>query len=187
MDADNMVFPRALEQLHTTIVNDSSAAVYSMLCRFQGSHIERDGLLSYFDWDPQMLVEHPYIDAMALFDRRQLIEIGGYDTELYKFGWFGWEDYELWLRIAQAKFRVSFLPNVLCLYRHHETSMSHTTNLFDRELVAHLIKKYHTLVETYPPKNRILGVDRLRFEEAVRTTSEKRKRADVSTRALGIS
>ncbi len=187
LDADNMVFPRALEQLHTTIVNDSSAAVYSMLCRFHGPHSHRDGLLSYFDWDPQMLVERPYIDAMALFDRRQLIEIGGYDNELYKFGWFGWEDYELWLRIAQAKFRVSFLPNVLCLYRHHETSMSNATNLFDRELVAHLIKKYHALVETYPPKNRILGVDRLRFEEAMRTISEKRKRADVSIHAPGIS
>ena len=31
-----------------------------------------------------MLVEYPYIDAMALFDREQLIKIGGYDTELYK-------------------------------------------------------------------------------------------------------
>src|SRR6266480_4282987 len=29
LDADNMVFPRALEQLHTTIVNNSSAAGYS--------------------------------------------------------------------------------------------------------------------------------------------------------------
>jgi hypothetical protein len=124
-----------------------------------------------------MLVERPYIDAMALFNRRQLIEIGGYDKELYNFGWFGWEDYELWLRIAQAKLRVSFLPNVLCLYRHHETSMSITTNLFDRDLVAHLYEKYHALVEAYPPKNRILGVNRSRFEEAGRTT--KRKRGDV--------
>jgi glycosyltransferase involved in cell wall biosynthesis len=183
LDADNMVFPRALEQLHTAIVNDSSAAVYSMLCRFHGADNHRDGLLSYFDWDPQMLVERPYIDAMALFDRRLLIEIGGYDSELYEFGWFGWEDYELWLRIAQAEFRVSFLPNVLCLYRHHETAMSNTTKLFDRELVGYLIEKYHALVETYPLKNRILGVDRSRFKEALRTTSEKRKRADVSIRA----
>ena len=181
LDADNMVFPRALEQLHRKIINDNSAAVYSMLCRFEGDHSHRDGLLSYFDWDPQMLVERPYIDAMALFDRRQLIEIGGYDDELYTFGWFGWEDYELWLRIAQAKLPVSFLPNVLCLYRHHETSMSITTNLFDRELVAHLYEKYHALVETYPPKNRILGINRLRFEEAGGTTSEERKWADVGS------
>ena len=32
-----------------------------------------------------MLVEHPYIDAMALFDRAQLIAIGGYDNELSRF------------------------------------------------------------------------------------------------------
>ena len=29
-----------------------------------------------------MLVEFPYIDAMAMFDREQLIKIGGYDNEL---------------------------------------------------------------------------------------------------------
>jgi len=180
LDADNLVFPRALEQLHTAIVKDNSAAVYSMLCRFQGAHNNRKGLLSYFDWDPQMLVEHPYIDAMALFDRGQLIEIGGYDTELYKFGWFGWEDYELWLRIARAKLRVSFLPNILCLYRHHDRSMSNTTNLFDRELVEHLLEKYRSLVETYPPKKRILGVNRSCFEEASKTNLQKRREADVS-------
>src|SRR4029077_8360945 len=157
LDADNMVFPRALEQLHATIVKDNSAAAYSMLCRFRGTHNVQEGLLSYFDWDPQMLVEFPYIDAMAMFDREQLIKIGGYDTELYKYGWFGWEDYDLWLRIAQAKLRVSFLPNVPCLYRHHEKAMSNTTNLFERELVAHLLEKYDLLVETYPPKRRLLG------------------------------
>jgi glycosyltransferase involved in cell wall biosynthesis len=174
LDADNMVFPRALEQLYNKIISDGSAAVYSMLSRFEGDYSHRRGLLSYFDWDPQMLVERPYIDAMALFDRRQLIEIGGYDTGLYKFGWFGWEDYELWLRIAEAKLPVSFLPNVLCLYRHHERSMSITTNVFDRELVAHLYERYRSLIESYPPKNRILGITRARFEEASRATSGKR-------------
>ena len=179
LDADNMLFPRALEQLHRTIVKDNSAAVYSMLCRFRGAHNVREGLLSYFDWDPQMLVENPYIDAMALFDREQLIKIGGYDTELYKLGWFGWEDYDLWLRIAEAKLHVSFLPNVLCLYRHHERAMSITTNLFERELVAHLIEKYRSLIETYPPKRRILGVNRSVFEQTTKTSSHACKRVDV--------
>jgi glycosyltransferase involved in cell wall biosynthesis len=179
LDADNMLFPRALEQLHATIVRDNSAAAYSVLCRFQGAHNDREGLLSYYDWDPQMLIEYPYIDAMAMFDREQLIKIGGYDTELYKYGWFGWEDYDLWLRIAQADLRVSFLPNVLCLYRHHEKAMSNTTNLFERELVARLLEKYGSLVETYPPKRRLLGVDRSWFEGAVETSTQKRERAGV--------
>jgi glycosyltransferase involved in cell wall biosynthesis len=167
LDADNMVFPRALEQLHATIVRDNSAAVYSMLCRFQGAYNNREGLLSYFDWDPQMLVEFPYIDAMGMFDREQLIKIGGYDNELYKLGWFGWEDYDLWLRIAGAGLHVSFLPNVLCLYRHHDRAMSNTTNLFERELVAHLFEKHRALIEKYSPKRRILGVNRSRFEKEV--------------------
>jgi glycosyltransferase involved in cell wall biosynthesis len=182
LDADNMVFPRALEQLHRTIVRDNSAAVYSMLCRFQGAHNNREGLLSYFDWDPQMLVEFPYIDAMALFNRAQLIEIGGYDIDLYKFGWFGWEDYDLWLRIAQAKLPVSFLPNVLCLYRHHEKAMSNMTNLFEEELVRHLLEKYRFLVETYPPKRRILGVNRSQFKEALEASSQKLEQRDTSPR-----
>jgi GT2 family glycosyltransferase len=165
LDADNMVFPRALEQLHATIAKDGSAAAYSMLCRFQSRQGDREGLLSYFDWDPQMLVEFPYIDAMAMFDREQLIKIGGYDNELYKLGWFGWEDYDLWLRIAEAGLAVSFLPNVFCLYRHHDKAMSNTTNLFERELVAHLFEKHRALVDKYSPKRRILGVNRSRFEK----------------------
>ena len=169
MDADNLVFPHALEGLHARIVKDGSAAVYSMLCRFQSRQSDLKGLLSYFDWDPQLLVEFPYIDAMAMFDRQQLINIGGYDNELYKLGWFGWEDYDLWLRIAKAALRVSFLPNVLCLYRHHERAMSNTTNLFERELVTHLFEKHRALIERYPPKRRILGVKRCRFEEELGT------------------
>lgn len=165
MDADNLVFPHALERLHARIVKEGSAAVYSMLGRFQSGQNDREGLLSYFDWDPQMLVEFPYIDAMALFDREQLIKIGGYDNELYKLGWFGWEDYDLWLRIAGAGLRVSFLPNVLCLYRHHDRAMSNTTNLFERELVAHLVEKHRALIDKYPPKRRVLGVNRSRLEK----------------------
>jgi len=179
LDADNMVFPRALEQLHSTIVRDSSAAVYSMLCRFQNTDNNREGLLSYYDWDPRMLVEFPYIDAMALFDRTQLIEIGGYDSELYKYGCFGWEDYDLWLRIAQAKLRVTFLPNVLCLYRHHEKAMSNVTNLFEVELVRHLFEKYRSLIEVHPPKRQILGVSCSQLE-ALELTPQNCEQADPS-------
>jgi glycosyltransferase involved in cell wall biosynthesis len=176
MDADNLVFPRALEELHARIVKDGSAAVYSMLCRFQSRQSDPEGLLSYFDWDQQMLVEFPYIDAMAMFDREQLIKIGGYDNELYKLGWFGWEDYDLWLRIAGGGLSVSFLPNVLCLYRHHKSAMSNTTNLFERELVAHLVEKHRALIEKYPPKRRILGVKRSWFEQEVKLNPLTRNR-----------
>lgn len=163
MDADNLIFARALEELYQAITQSSSAAAYSILCRFRGRPNNRSGLLSYFDWDPQMLVEHPYIDAMALFDREQLLALGGYDNELFKIGWFGWEDYELWLRIAAAHLRATLVPNILCLYRHHESAMSRTTNLFEIDLVRHLIARYQRLIDEHPPKKQIFGVDRTRL------------------------
>src|SRR5262249_37715222 len=110
MDADNLVFPRALEELRARIVKDGSAAVYSMLCRFQSRQSDPEGLLSYFDWDRQMLVEFPYIDAMAMFDREQLIKIGGYDNELDKIGWFWGEGYYLLVRNFKAEIAFVFFP-----------------------------------------------------------------------------
>ena len=71
---------------------------------------------------------------------------------------------------------MSFLPNVLCLYRHHDRAMSNTTNLFERELVAHLFEKHRALIDKYPPKRRILGVNRSRFETEVGPISLTRNR-----------
>jgi glycosyltransferase involved in cell wall biosynthesis len=159
MDADNLIFTRALEELYKAITRSGFAAAYSILCRFRGQPNNRSGLLSYFDWDPTMLVEYPYIDAMALFDRQQLLALGGYDNELFKIGWFGWEDYELWLRMAAAHLRATLVPNILCLYRHHESAMSRTTNLFEIDLVRHLIARYQPLIDEYPPKKQIFGVE----------------------------
>ena len=159
MDADNLIFPRALTQLHEAIKSTGAAAAYSILCRFRGDPDNHRGLLSVFDWDPRMLVEHPYIDAMALFDRQKLIDLGGYDNGLFRVGWFGWEDYELWLRMAAAHLPVTFVPNILCLYRHHESAMSNTTNLFEVDLVRHLIARYQPLIDEYQPKERVFGVE----------------------------
>jgi GT2 family glycosyltransferase len=159
MDADNLIFPRALEELYAAITRSGAAAAYSILCRFRGRPNNRSGLLSYFDWDPRMLVEHPYIDAMALFDREQLLALGGYDNELFKIGWFGWEDYELWLRMAAAHLEATLVPNILCLYRHHESAMSRTTNVFEIDLVRHLLARYQPLIDEYQPKERVFGVE----------------------------
>ena len=159
LDADNLIFPRALELLYDAISSTDAAAAYSILSRFQNQPADRTGLLSYYDWDPRMLVEHPYIDAMALFDRAELIGLGGYDNELFKVGWFGWEDYELWLRMAAAHRTATHVPNVLCLYRHHESAMSRTTNLFELDLVRHLINRYQALIDEYQPQKQVFGVE----------------------------
>jgi glycosyltransferase involved in cell wall biosynthesis len=160
MDADNLITPPALRLLFEEIERGQHAAAYSLLCRFRGSPENALGLLSYYDWDPEILVQAPYIDAMALFRRATLLELGGYDYALSQIGWFGWEDYEMWLRFAAHRFSVGFVPNILCFYRHHEKSMSNTTNLFEAELVRVLQERYQSLVDRYPAREKIFGMIR---------------------------
>jgi glycosyltransferase involved in cell wall biosynthesis len=166
LDADNLVYPDAFRQLFEVISHGNYSAAFSLLCRFQETPANPVGLLSYFDWDPQILVQYPYIDAMAMFRRDPLLAAPGYDNELNQIGWFGWEDYDMWLRFAQNHHEVAFVPNILCLYRHHETSMINTTNLFELELVHHLMGKYADLVERFEPRERLFGVERTKIFQA---------------------
>ena len=165
LDADNLVYPHALQQLLTVMSSGGYSAAYSMLCRFRGNTANREGLLSYFDFDPQILVQYPYVDAMAMFSREALLGLGGYDNHLSQIGWFGWEDYDMWLKFAQRELPVGFVPNILCLYRHHRTSMINTTNMFETELVHHFMDHYGDLLSQYEPRATIFGVDRQKIAE----------------------
>jgi GT2 family glycosyltransferase len=160
MDADNLVFPECLSQLLNAVDRDNYAAAFSLLCRFRGAPSNRIGLISYFDWDPQILVQQPYIDAMAMFRRDALLQLGGYDNQLSQIGWFGWEDYDMWLRFAQNDYAVAFVPNILCLYRHHDRSMINLTNLFESELVEHFLSRYGDLVAQFEPRETLFGMAR---------------------------
>jgi glycosyltransferase involved in cell wall biosynthesis len=163
MDADNLLFPNGLRELVETIEHDDCAAAYTLLCRFRGSPSNRVGLLSQYDWDPQILVQHPYVDAMALFRRDALLNLGGYDNHLNQIGWFGWEDYDMWLRFAQNNYAVGFVPNILCLYRYHDTSMINVTNLFESELVHHFLERFGELVGRFEPRETLFGIERTKI------------------------
>ncbi|PYJ11124.1 MAG: hypothetical protein DMF06_04055 [Verrucomicrobia bacterium] len=172
MDADNLIFPNALRELLDVVSREDRAAAYSLLCRFRGTPANRVGLLSYYDWDPQILVQYPYIDAMAMFRRDALLQIGGYDNDLNQIGWFGWEDYDMWLRFAQKGHRVGFVPNILCLYRHHQTSMLNVTNLFEHDLVLHFIKRFGDLLNRFEPRATVFGVEREKIGPAEETPAD---------------
>lgn len=178
MDADNLVTPPALSLLFHTMKREQCAAAYSILCRFRKTAAHPVGLLSHYDWDPEILVQGPYVDAMAMFRRDVLLELGGYDHTLSEIGWFGWEDYDMWLRFAQRDLPVGFVPNILCLYRQHETSMINTTNLFAHEFVRLFQERYHSFANRFAPREELFGVKRSELASAteiISTDEEARK------------
>ena len=103
--------------------------------------------MSSLDWSPRRLIEGPYIDAMALLDRQAVLDVGGYSTELIEHGWFGWEDYDLWLKLAQAGKSCRLVPRIVAGYRDHGASMLRRTNRSSDRLARYFTTKFAGLLE----------------------------------------
>jgi glycosyltransferase involved in cell wall biosynthesis len=149
LDADNWILPHCLRLLDDAL-GDGAAAAYGLIARYDQETGGSPGLLSALDWDVSRLVESPYIDAMALFDRRVLRDLGGYAVDLIEHGWFGWEDYDLWLSIAQAGHQVKHVPQVVARYREHPGAMLRRTNRDTVALARHLERKFTSLITRHP-------------------------------------
>ncbi|MHB1774157.1 MAG: glycosyltransferase family 2 protein, partial [Acidimicrobiales bacterium] len=139
LDADNEIYPHCLTRLLQAAESDPEAAFsYGIFERFtQGRAI---GLLNTFPWDPQRLRSGNYIDAMALIRTDILRDrLTGYtlDKRLH-----GWEDYELWCRVAEAGMYGSFVSEIVARYRATAHSMLSVTNLSATEALS-LIAEHH--------------------------------------------
>jgi hypothetical protein len=133
-------------------------AAYSIINKFDDKNHEGCGLLSQYPWDVWQLLRHPYIDAMALFDKKVLLELGGYPTDLIQYGWLGWEDYYIWLKLAQNNYSVKFVPEILSAYRLHNDSQ--TNELRDNLdlLITHFENQFVDLIRQQPELNLCFGI-----------------------------
>jgi hypothetical protein len=133
MDADNLVYPTCLGRLRDALDADRGAAfAYSALEEFgAGVHVR-----SAYAWNPEWLCAANYIDAQAMIRRDVLRAVGGYRTDDPLV--FGWEDWELWLRLADRGDRGVLVAEMLGRYRVQAGSMIGLTNLSTSESLAHL-------------------------------------------------
>ncbi len=147
LDADNEIYPTALDRLVEALDEDPGAFFsYPML----EEHVDGqpDTLRSYLPWEPGQLAKANYIDAMSLLRRRELVELGGYteDPRLH-----GWEDYDLWCRTADRGLRGVLVPQILARYRRAAHSMLYSiTNMDTSEAESLLRTRYGFLSEPRP-------------------------------------
>ena len=120
LDADNLLYPTGLRRLLDHLENAPAdvVAAYGILERFDTSGSL--GLTSHLPWDPDLLVHGAFIDAMALFRRASWLELGGYSTAD---GLYGWEDYDLWLAVAERGQRADLVRSIIGRYREQPGSM----------------------------------------------------------------
>ncbi|MBR8834992.1 MAG: glycosyltransferase family 2 protein [Stigonema ocellatum SAG 48.90 = DSM 106950] len=142
LDADNWIYPNCLSVLYKTINSSPYAAVYGEIRRFDNQNKKEINRISCYDWDVYKLVKYPYIDAMAMFNKDIVLKVGGYSTELIEYGWFGWDDYDLWLKLAQLNYSCKLVPKVLSSYRVHSQSMINTTNKYALNIARYFCEKF---------------------------------------------
>ena len=140
MDADNMIYPTALAKLAASLERDEgAAAAYSILEDFG----DRRGVRSALAWDIDRLCAGNYIDAQAMWRRSAWQRLGGYradDDHVY-----GWEDWDLWLRLAESGGRAVLVPEMLGRYRVQSGSMIALTNLATDDAIDAVRLRYPSL------------------------------------------
>jgi GT2 family glycosyltransferase len=133
MDADNLVYPNAIERLSRALDEAPDAAfAYSTLEDFGVT----SGVRSAMAWNVERLCESNYIDAQAMIRRAAWQRVGGYPTDAELT--FGWEDWAFWLRLAAAGERGVHVAQMLGRYRTQAESMISTTNLVADHMIEHL-------------------------------------------------
>lgn len=135
LDADNTVYPTGIARLTRALDADPEAAfAYGIIAT-----VPEPTVFSHIPWDLVRLCQANYIDAMTAIRTAVLDDVGGYDV---RFGLIGWEDYELWLRLAAAGHRPTFVTNFIGEYYMRPGSRQETVNLDNPSLFEELRQKF---------------------------------------------
>jgi hypothetical protein len=147
LDADNVLFPRGL----SVLVGHMASAPPEVLLAYGPLERHRDGeplgLLSADPWDPARFRDGNYIDAMCLLRRDAILDIGGFTEDLTL---YGWEDFDLWCRVAERGRRGELVPVIVGRYAERPGSVLEIASIDASEAVAVLRGRYPSVYPGMP-------------------------------------
>ncbi|MCC7402327.1 MAG: glycosyltransferase [Chitinophagaceae bacterium] len=141
LDSDNRIKPAYITESIKILDNNSDIGVVYGNAEFFG---EKRGIWKVGPFNLQRLMLGNYIDACAVIRKSVLDKVGLYDTQMK----FGWEDWEMWLRIAFAGGEFYYLDEVVFDYRVNKQSMS--KKLYSNYAKPNSIENY--INNKYPSK-----------------------------------
>ncbi len=152
LDADNKILPAYIEQAILILdVQPSTAVVYGNANYFG----EKKGLLKPGIFNLQRLMLGNYIDACAVIRKSVLLEVEMYDNMKI----MGYEDWDLWLKIAFNNYKLHYVDEVLFEYRVSQNSMMKNVNVNikkQNEIEDYFTQKYASKLDFEYAFNRIL-------------------------------
>ena len=146
LDADNALWPTAIGRLVDALDGDPAATFAYPILQMHRDGVAQ-GLLSYSAWDPALLARRNPVDALALIRRDRLLAAGGYTEDPRM---LGWEDYDLWCRLAAGGQHGVQVPEILARYRVGGSSMLSLTDIDVSTMRALLRERYPTVMRPDP-------------------------------------
>ena len=138
LDADNKIRAHYITKSIEILDQFPDVAVVYGDAEFFG---EKSGSWEVGRFNMQRLMISNFIDACAVIRKSTLTEVGLYDTLMRS----GWEDWDLWLRIAFAGHEFYYVKEILFDYRVVATSMARTLyNNYEKpnSIENYIYKKY---------------------------------------------
>jgi glycosyltransferase involved in cell wall biosynthesis len=110
LDADNELIPENVLCFVRTLQQTRAAAAYGNLLMRSVTSRCAHNIISNESMQPKIFNGN-YVDAFAIFDRLQILDVGGYQYDsLIQ------EDHEMWMHLAANGRRIVFVPLVLGYY-----------------------------------------------------------------------
>jgi len=138
LDADNKIISSFIERAINILDHDLSYAVVFSNANYFG---DKTGILKPGKFNLQRLMLGNYIDACAMIRRSAICQVGLYD----KMRIMGYEDWDLWLKLAFNGYEFYYLNELGFEYRVRKDSMMKNVNEnTDRqnEIETYFLEKY---------------------------------------------
>lgn len=146
MDADDVMSRERLELQSAHLSRHPSVALVACQVRVVPESGIRAGWREYVRWQnacltaddvaSEIFVESPFAHPSVVFRRDVVLAAGGYRDGDFP------EDYELWLRLAEAGRRMEKLPRVLLDWRDSAVRLSRTDPRYGRDAFDRLRARY---------------------------------------------
>ena len=138
LDSDNKIKPEYIYEGIKLLDTDPLLDVVYGNAEYFG---EKSGVWESGEFNLQRLMIENYIDACAIFRKSTCEKIGGYDEKMPV---MGYEDWDLWLRMAFQNRKFRYVNKVLFYYRYSSKSMIHSVQKGKLSMIFEYMEKKHS-------------------------------------------
>ncbi len=146
MDADDIMHPDRLKKQYEYLRRHPDVVLVASQARKFPEESIQNGYREYMRWQNavlsaedisnQIYIESPFAHPSVMFTRDSVIAAGAYRQGAFP------EDYELWLRLVHAGYRMEKLPEVLLDWRESDYRLSRVSHHYSRSAFDRVRAEY---------------------------------------------